>query len=80
VPVTDDDRIAELLADLAVRVEFPVAWADMDAMGHVNNTVYLRYFETARITCFAELWPESIEQSEGWVRSCTRRAAASGSR
>jgi acyl-CoA thioester hydrolase len=24
-------------------------WADMDALGHVNNTVYFRYMEQARI-------------------------------
>ncbi len=27
----------------------PIRWGDMDAMGHVNNTVYFRYFETIRI-------------------------------
>ena len=27
----------------------PIRWGDMDAMGHVNNTIYLRYMETARI-------------------------------
>jgi acyl-CoA thioester hydrolase len=27
----------------------PIRWGDMDAMGHVNNTVYFRYFEQARI-------------------------------
>jgi len=26
-----------------------VAWGDMDAFGHVNNTIYFRWFETARI-------------------------------
>ena len=25
-----------------------VIWGDMDAFGHVNNTVYFRYFEDAR--------------------------------
>jgi acyl-CoA thioester hydrolase len=29
-----------------------VAWGDMDAFGHVNNTCYFRYFETARIAYF----------------------------
>lgn len=29
--------------------EIPVAWGDMDAAKHVNNTVYLRYGETSRI-------------------------------
>lgn len=27
----------------------PVRWGDMDSMGHVNNTVYFRYFEIARL-------------------------------
>lgn len=27
----------------------PVRWGDMDAMGHVNNTVYFRYMEQTRI-------------------------------
>ncbi len=26
-----------------------IRWGDMDAMGHVNNTVYFRYIEQARI-------------------------------
>jgi len=65
VPVTEEDRIAELLADFPVTVDIDVAWGDMDAMGHVNNTVYFRYFETARISCFAELGLGSIEQSDG---------------
>lgn len=29
--------------------EQKVAWGDMDAFGHVNNTVYYRYIESARI-------------------------------
>ncbi|MBE8166977.1 MAG: acyl-CoA thioesterase [Shewanella sp.] len=32
--------------------EIPVAWGELDALNHVNNAVYFRYFETARIeTC-----------------------------
>ncbi len=57
------DQINELLTDFPVRVEIPVAWGDMDAMGHVNNVVYFRYFETARITAFSELGLGAIEQS-----------------
>lgn len=36
-------------------VSIPVAWGDMDALGHVNNTVYLRWFETARIEYFRKI-------------------------
>ena len=38
-----------LLADYPVRITLPVAWGDMDAMGHVNNVVYLRWFESVRM-------------------------------
>ncbi len=27
----------------------PIRWGDMDAMGHVNNTLYFRYMEVARL-------------------------------
>lgn len=30
----------------------PIRWGDMDAMGHVNNTVYFRYLEVARLEWF----------------------------
>jgi len=53
--MTDRERISALLADYRVTVEIPVAWGDMDAFGHVNNAVYFRYFETARMECFARI-------------------------
>ena len=33
----------------------PIRWGDMDAMGHVNNTIYFRYAEQARIEWMASL-------------------------
>jgi acyl-CoA thioester hydrolase len=39
----------DLLAAYPVVLEIPVAWGEMDAFQHVNNTVYLRYAESARI-------------------------------
>lgn len=32
-----------------------VRWGDLDALGHVNNTVYFRYAEEARIAWLASL-------------------------
>lgn len=32
-----------------------VIWGDMDAFEHVNNTVYFRYFEDARMEFFTQL-------------------------
>ncbi|MSP98247.1 MAG: acyl-CoA thioesterase [Betaproteobacteria bacterium] len=39
-----------------------IRWGDMDAMGHVNNTVYFRFMEQARISWFEALIPED----EAW--------------
>lgn len=41
-----------LLEGFPVIVELPVAWGDMDILRHVNNVVYFRYFENARIAYF----------------------------
>ena len=34
---------------LVHEMRIPVRWGDLDAMGHVNNTIYFRYFESLRI-------------------------------
>jgi acyl-CoA thioester hydrolase len=47
--------MSNLLKDYPVIIEFPVAWGEMDAMGHVNNIVYFRYFESARIAYFEKM-------------------------
>jgi len=43
------------LDEFPVTLRVPVAWGDMDAFGHVNNTVYLRWFESARIAYFERI-------------------------
>jgi acyl-CoA thioester hydrolase len=44
-----------LLHDFPIIVQCPVAWGDMDALGHVNNAVYFRYFESARVAYLAKI-------------------------
>jgi acyl-CoA thioester hydrolase len=34
---------------LTHQMVIPIRWGDMDAMGHVNNTVYFRYIEITRL-------------------------------
>ena len=34
---------------LTLEMVIPIRWGDMDAMGHVNNTIYFRYMETVRL-------------------------------
>jgi acyl-CoA thioester hydrolase len=43
------DNLMELLKAYPIVIEHAVQWGDMDAFGHVNNTVYFRWFENARI-------------------------------
>ncbi len=52
-----------------VHVEhLPIRWGDMDAMMHVNNTVYFRYMEQARIGWYEKLCgPLSGALDEGFV-------------
>ena len=49
----------EALIDFPVLVTMPVLWGDHDAFGHVNNLVYLRWCETARVEYLMRvgLWP-----------------------
>ncbi|HQU16151.1 MAG: thioesterase [Chromatiales bacterium 21-64-14] len=44
-----------LLAAFPVVARIVVAWSDMDALGHVNNAMYFRYFEAARIAYLERL-------------------------
>ncbi|HJN73867.1 MAG TPA: thioesterase family protein [Myxococcota bacterium] len=41
--------------DFPIRVTMPVAWGQLDAFGHVNNTQFFRFFEDARIACFTRI-------------------------
>ncbi|MEV8536052.1 thioesterase family protein [Streptomyces sp. NPDC051211] len=41
----------------------PLRWSDMDAFGHVNNVVFLRYLEEARIDFMFRLAPGNGSQS-----------------
>ena len=43
------------------RVEIVVRFADTDAMGHVNNAVYLTYCETARIRYWTDVTDQPIQ-------------------
>lgn len=47
--------MTDLLKDYPCIISQQVQWGDMDAANHVNNTVYLRYFESARIEFFNQI-------------------------
>lgn len=49
------------MSDSPTRAQFrhfialPVRWGDMDMLGHINNVIFFRYIESARIAYFDEL-------------------------
>lgn len=45
----------------------PIRWGDMDAMNHVNNTLYFRYLEVARIEWMHSIGAAPDPQGEGPV-------------
>lgn len=45
----ESKRAVDPLRGFPIVVIVNVAWGELDAFGHVNNTVYFRYFEDVRI-------------------------------
>lgn len=59
----------ELPADkkLVHEVTVPLRWGDMDAMGHINNTLYFRYMEIARLEWIFKVGVSTDQSGEGLV-------------
>ncbi len=55
-------------------IEIPVAWGEMDSLRHVNNIVYFRYFESARMAYFRKLdiWNYMNETGIGPILASTQ--------
>ena len=52
---------------LVYQTRFPIRWGDMDCMGHVNNAMYFRYIESARIDWYTSMGVETNPKGEGFV-------------
>jgi acyl-CoA thioester hydrolase len=56
--------MTDLLAGFPVIIEQVVDWGDMDSFRHVNNAVYFRYFENARVEYFQRLdWMNYLKET-----------------
>jgi acyl-CoA thioester hydrolase len=66
--------VEKLLEGYPVIIEIPVAWGEMDSLQHVNNIIYFRYFESARMAYFNELdiWTYMEETGIGPILASTR--------
>ncbi|MEX2112578.1 MAG: thioesterase family protein [Pirellulales bacterium] len=60
-----DATLVELLAPFPVIVTTLVAWGEMDANHHVNNVVYFRYMEHARLKYFGEMGFSKEQRASG---------------
>lgn len=49
------NSVASVLDGYSVVITLPVQWGDQDAFAHVNNVVYFRWFESARIAYFLRI-------------------------
>ena len=50
----------ELLKDYTVVVDLNIEWGDMDALQHVNNIEYFKYFQVARIAYFEKIASDGV--------------------
>lgn len=57
--------INEIFKGFPVIVDFPIAWGEMDAQQHVNNVVYFRYMENARIAYYDRIGAWELAEKEG---------------
>lgn len=55
----------DYLQNCTMVITVPVAWGEMDAMGHVNNIIYFRYFESVRIAYFQKLKLNEFQKRTG---------------
>lgn len=47
--------VEEVLGRYPLSITIPVAWGEMDAFHHVNNVVYARWVESARVAYFSRI-------------------------
>ncbi len=52
---------------LVHEMTMPLRWGDMDTMGHINNTLYFRYFEVVRLDWYFRASGTQRLQGEGVV-------------
>ena len=52
---------------LVHEVSIPIHWGEMDALGHVNNSVYFKYMEQARVSWITSVHGDVGGDSDGPV-------------
>jgi acyl-CoA thioester hydrolase len=55
--------MAEKLTDYKYKTPIAIRFSDIDNVGHVNNAIYLTYFEVARITYWREIISWNLKEN-----------------
>jgi len=53
------------LQGFPVIIQLPIQWGDLDAYGHVNNLVYLKWFEAARAVYASRVGVDVLPRQNG---------------
>lgn len=53
------------LTDYPLQYQYLVQWGDMDAAQHINNLVYMKWAESARIKVFEHYFGNTFDFSKG---------------
>ncbi|MDB5124263.1 MAG: thioesterase [Mucilaginibacter sp.] len=55
--------MAEKLTDYKFKTTISIRFSDIDAVGHVNNAIYLTYFEVARFNYWREIIGWNLQEN-----------------
>ena len=63
--MTSDGAAPPEVAEYPAVLRLPVQWGDQDAYRHVNNVVYFRWFESARIVYLEKIGLKEMYHAQG---------------
>jgi acyl-CoA thioester hydrolase len=63
--IADQYAASETLREFPIVIRLPIQWSDLDVYGHVNNVVYLKWFEAARIAYATRVGVEVLARDHG---------------
>lgn len=63
LPVSDNKRVPQEPATFRHYMPLQLRFNDIDMVGHVNNSVYLTFFDMGKTRYFMDVWPEALDWS-----------------
>ena len=54
------------LENFTVVLDLPVLWGDQDLLGHVNNTIHFKWFESARVRYWEDSGMRAVMEPRNW--------------